>query len=171
MSDNNIPPPREEKCTVFGVCLEPKDIAWVEKQGGMDWFACEMEQNLASLPDQGTVGEWKKLVRQKQEIETQARLAAYTALKQVLPPDQWLEIIEDHHEPGDTFLSLFRSHVRYFFRLIPDLAPMVSEYEAVTERLDAFDAELLAMLKGKHPRLSCVESTGRALVRMARLEE
>jgi hypothetical protein len=139
----------------------------------MDWFACEMEQTLASLPDREAVAEWKILVRQKQEIETRSRLVAYTALKQVLPPDQWLEIIEDHHEPGDTFLSLFRSHVRYFFRLIPDLAPMVAEYEAVTERLDVVDAELLAMLKGKYPGLADVESTERALVRiiMARLEE
>ncbi|HIJ56422.1 MAG TPA: hypothetical protein HPQ03_09890, partial [Deltaproteobacteria bacterium] len=107
MSDKTIPPPRGERHTVLGVRLEPREIAWVEEHGGMTWFAGEMERTLTTLPDQDAVVEWRHLLERIREIETEARLTAYTALKKVLPAEHWLEIIEDHHEPGDTFLSLF----------------------------------------------------------------
>ncbi|MFH1886987.1 MAG: hypothetical protein ABIM40_09840 [Pseudomonadota bacterium] len=154
----HIPPPRGENFTVLGVRLEPREIAWVEKNGGLVWFADEMERTMASLPDQDTVAEWRNLVLRRQEIETEARMKVYTALKKVLPPGQWDEIIEDHHEPGDTFLTLFRSYVRYFFRLVPDLALLVEDYEAVLTRLETVEAKVLAMFHETQ------DSVGRALV-------
>ena len=165
-----IPPPREEKFTVLGVRLEPKEIAWVEKHGGMAWFAGKVEQTMANLPNQDTVALWRNLVQRKQEIENEARATAYTALKKVLPPSQWIEIIEDHNELEDTFLTLFRSHVRYFFRLVPDLAALLEEYEAVLPQLKLTEAKVLAILQGNKVETDSV-SCGLVLLTMARLEE
>ena len=164
MSNKTIPAPRGERHTVLGIHLEPNDIAWVEKQGGMEWFTGEIDRTMASLPDQHTVTEWRGLVQRRQEIETEARLKAYTALKAKLPQDQWEEIIGDNNELGDTFLILFRSYVRCFFRLIPDLASLVEEYEAVSVRQEATDAKVLVMLRDRCSG-QC-DSAGQALVRI-----
>lgn len=166
MSDKTIQPPRGERHTVLGIHLEPKDIAWVEGHGGMAWFSGEMERTLASLPDLEAVAEWKKLVNRKQEIETKARLIAYTALKAKLPPEQWRDIVDDRNELGDTFLALFRSYVRGFFRLIPELEAMVQEYEAVLARQEPVDAIVLSMLRDKQS--GKWDSAGQALVQITK---